>query len=63
LLLGPATNEHYEHFTDAKWFERASVITLIGSVVAIGLAPFWLSSMIGISLQPIVDKILALNPF
>ena len=63
LLLGPTTNEHYEHLTDAKWFEKVSAVTLIGAVAAIGLAPFWLSSMIGTSLQPIVDKILALNPF
>jgi len=63
LLLGPTTNEHFEHLTDAKWFEKVSVITLIGSVAAIGLAPFWLSTMIGTSLQPIVDRIIALNPF
>jgi NADH-quinone oxidoreductase subunit M len=63
LLLGPTTNEHYFHFTDAKWFERVSVVTLIGSVAAIGLAPLWLSSMIGVSLQPIIDKILAVSPF
>jgi NADH-quinone oxidoreductase subunit M len=63
LLLGPTTNEHYEHFTDAKWFEKISVVTLIGSVAGIGLAPYWLSSMIGTSLQPIVMKILAVNPF
>ena len=63
LLLGPTTNEHHEHLTDAKWFEKVSVVTLIGSVAAIGLAPYWLSSMIGVSLQPIVEKILAINPF
>jgi NADH-quinone oxidoreductase subunit M len=63
LLLGPTTNEHYEHLTDAKWFEKISVVTLIGSVAAIGLAPFWLSTMIGTSLQPIVDRIFAFNPF
>lgn len=63
LLLGPATNEHYEHLTDAKWFEKVSAITLISSVAAIGLAPYWLSSMIGGSLHPIVQKILAINPF
>jgi NADH-quinone oxidoreductase subunit M len=63
LLLGPTTNEHFEHLTDAKWYERISAITLIGSVAAIGLMPFFLSSMIGFSMQPIIDRILALNPF
>jgi NADH-quinone oxidoreductase subunit M len=63
LLLGPTTNEHYEHFTDAKWYEKVSSITLISFVVFIGLAPFWLSSMIGSSLQPILNKILAFYPF
>jgi NADH-quinone oxidoreductase subunit M len=63
LLLGPITNEHYEHLTDAKWFEKISAVTLIGSVAAIGLLPFFLSSMIGFSMQPIIERILALNPF
>jgi NADH-quinone oxidoreductase subunit M len=63
LLLGPVKNDHFEHLTDAKWFEKVSVITLITSVAAIGLAPYWLSSMISTSLHPIVAKILALNPF
>jgi len=62
LLLGPTTNEHYSHFGDAKWFEKVSVVTLISSVAAIGLAPYWLSSMIGVSLHPIVTKILAVIP-
>jgi NADH-quinone oxidoreductase subunit M len=63
LLLGPTTNEHYDHLIDAKWYEKVSTITLITFVAFIGLAPFWLSSMIGVSLQPIINKILALNPF
>jgi NADH-quinone oxidoreductase subunit M len=63
LLLGPVTNEHYEHFTDAKWFEKVSAVTLISFVAFIGLAPFWLSSMTGSSLQPVLDQILSLNPF
>jgi NADH-quinone oxidoreductase subunit M len=62
LLLGPTTDEHYNHLTDAKWFEKVSVLTLISSVAAIGLAPYWLSSMIGVSLHPIVSKILAVIP-
>lgn len=63
LLLGPTTNEHYEHLTDAKWFEKVSVVTLIFSVAAIGLAPLWLSNMIGTSLKPLIDKLLAANIF
>jgi NADH-quinone oxidoreductase subunit M len=63
LLLGPTTNEHYEHFTDARWFEKLSAVTLISFVALIGLAPFWLSKLIGTSLQPVIDKILTFNPF
>ncbi len=63
LLLGPVTNEHYDHIGDARWYEKVSAVTLISFVAIIGLAPFWLSSMIGVSLQPILNKILAFNPF
>ena len=63
LLLGPVTNEHYNHFADAKWFEKVSAVTLISFVALIGLAPYWLSSMIGTSLQPVLEKIIAINPF
>jgi NADH-quinone oxidoreductase subunit M len=63
LLLGPTENPEYEHFSDAKWFEKISAVTLIGSVVAIGIAPLWLSTMIGASVKPIIDKILAVSPF
>jgi NADH-quinone oxidoreductase subunit M len=63
LLFGPIKNDHFNHLEDATWFERVSTITLIAAVAAVGLAPFWLSSMIGTSMQPIVEKILAVNPF
>jgi len=63
LLLGPTINEHYEHFTDARWYEKISAVTLISFVAIIGLAPYWLFSMIGSSLQPIINKILAFNLF
>jgi NADH-quinone oxidoreductase subunit M len=63
LLLGPTKDPHFEHLPDARWFEKLSVITLIASVAAIGMAPLWLSTMIGKSLQPIVDKIIAISPF
>jgi NADH-quinone oxidoreductase subunit M len=63
LLLGPTNNPHYEHLTDAKWFEKLSAVTLILPVAAIGLSPFWLSSVIATSLHLFINKILALNLF
>jgi NADH-quinone oxidoreductase subunit M len=63
LLLGPIKNEHFNHLEDASWFERVSTITLITAVAAIGIAPYWISTMIGNSMQPIVDKIMAASVF
>jgi NADH-quinone oxidoreductase subunit M len=63
LLLGPVKDPHFDHLGDAKWYERISVVALISSVAIIGIAPLWLSTMIGDSLHPIISKIIALNPF
>jgi len=57
LLLGPINNDHYLHLTDAKWYERISTITLVVAITAIGVAPLWLSDMIGTSMHVIVEKI------
>ncbi|MDO9511068.1 MAG: NADH-quinone oxidoreductase subunit M [Bacteroidales bacterium] len=59
LLLGPIKNKDFEGMKDAKWFERLSVSALILAIAAIGIAPFWLSEMIGFSLDPIVSRLLA----
>ncbi len=57
LLLGPVKNDHFNHLTDARWFERLSTVTLVIAIAAIGIAPLWLSNMINVSLQPIVTKL------
>jgi NADH-quinone oxidoreductase subunit M len=57
LLLGPIKNDHYLELGDAKWFEKLSTITLIAAVAGIGLAPLWLSNMIGDSLMPVIEKL------
>ena len=57
LLLGPIKNEEFNHFKDAKWFEKLSTITLLVMIAAIGLAPLWLSNMIQHSLIPIIQKL------
>jgi NADH-quinone oxidoreductase subunit M len=61
LLFGPIRNDHFLHLDDAKWYERLSTVTLIVSVAAIGLAPFWLSNMIGHSLVPMVEKLTGMS--
>ncbi len=62
LLFGPIKNPHFEHLEDAKWFEKLSTVTLILAIAAIGIAPLWLSNMIGTSLQPIIDKLSMIIP-
>ena len=57
LLLGPIKDDHYNHLTDAKWYEKLSTVTLVLAIAAIGIAPLWLSDMINISLEPIMQKL------
>lgn len=63
LLLGPIKDPHFEHLDDAKWYEKLSTITLVLAIVAIGVAPLWLSNTILESLKPIVTKLAVVVPF
>ncbi len=51
LLYGSVVNEEHTKLTDAVWYERLSVATLIIAIVAIGVAPLWMSDMIRESLE------------
>ena len=57
ILYGTCTNEHHLTLTDATWDERTAVIILIVCVAALGMAPWWISGMIGDSVLPIVTLI------
>lgn len=57
ILYGTCTNEHHLKLTDATWEERLSVICLIAAVAGLGLAPFWVSNMISVSVGTIVNHI------
>ena len=59
LLLGPIRNDHYNALTDATWFEKVSTLTLVVSIAAIGLAPFWLSQLIREPLGEIINHLIA----
>jgi NADH-quinone oxidoreductase subunit M len=62
LLLGEIRNPEYNTITDAKWYDKVSVVTLIFGITLIGMAPLWLSDMINQGLGPIVHKLLAAAP-
>ena len=55
ILYGTCTNKHHLTLTDATWDERTAVIILIVCVAALGMAPWWISGMIGESVLPIVS--------
>ena len=57
ILYGTCTNKHHLTLTDATWDERTAVIILIACVAALGLAPWWISGMIGDSVLPIVEHV------
>jgi len=62
LLLGKIRNEEFNKITDAKWFDRMSVVALILGITIIGLAPLWLSDMINGGLVPVMRKLLVIGP-
>lgn len=57
ILFGAIQDAHHEHLSDATWFERISVITLIVAIVALGSAPFWISGMIQQSVAPLLSQL------
>jgi NADH-quinone oxidoreductase subunit M len=57
ILYGAIQDEHHKQLTDATWYERISVVTLIAAIFAIGSAPFWISSMISNSVIPVIGQL------
>jgi len=57
LLLGQIKNSHYDELRDAKWYEKLSVLTLMVSIIYIGILPGGLSTLIRESLGPIISKL------
>ena len=57
ILYGTCTDKHHLTLSDATWDERTAVIILIACVAGLGLAPLWMSNMIGDSVLPIVNNL------
>lgn len=56
MLLGPITDTHFITLKDATWEERLTIITFIIAIAGMGIAPLWLSGMIGDSLQIVLSR-------
>lgn len=55
LLLGPVYDKHHLSLTDAQWWERLSVVTLIICVAGLGSFPNWVNDIIHNSFLPIIE--------
>ncbi|GAB2533979.1 complex I subunit 4 family protein [Rufibacter soli] len=58
MLMGPVKNEEYLHLPQATWYETTGILLLLIPIVAIGVAPLWLSEMITKSIQPFIQGVL-----
>ena len=54
--MGPI-KESYQHLTDATWNEKTAAIILLGGIIAMGVAPFWLQDLISPGAEIIMQKI------
>jgi len=58
ILFGKVQDPHHEELTDATWWERISVVTLIIAIIALGSLPLLISNMIHDSLMPVVANLM-----
>ncbi|MES2847852.1 MAG: NADH-quinone oxidoreductase subunit M [Bacteroidota bacterium] len=56
VAMGPV-KESYEVLTDANWYEKTAAIILLVGILAIGLAPMWLSDLVTPGAEIIMQKI------
>jgi len=61
ILLGPVIDEKHSLISDAVWHEKIPIFILLFTIIAMGIAPLWMSDIIWESLGPIVDKLVMLT--
>ena len=47
-IMGPVKYPQYNGLADATWNERLAAVLLGAGIIAIGVAPFWLSELLNI---------------
>ncbi len=56
-IMGPVKNNDYLKLGDAGWNERLATVLLIIGIIAIGIAPFWLTDLINSGTDAIMNAI------
>ena len=57
VIMGPVINSEFKLMRDAGWNEKLAAGLLITGILAIGIAPFWLNSLITPASEIITQKI------
>lgn len=58
FLYGPIKDQHHASLTDAVWYEKVAVVTLIAFIIAIGSLPLGVSDLIRTSLTDVVAQLM-----
>ena len=56
VAMGPL-KEEFKDLADARWNEKAAALILIGGIIIIGIAPFWLNDLVSPATEIIMQKI------
>ncbi len=58
IMMGPLVNDDFKDLPRATWYEKTGILLLLIPIIAIGVAPLWLSDMIMASLEPFIKGVL-----
>ncbi len=58
MLMGPVKNQTFLTLPKVTWYEMTGIFLLLIPIIAIGVAPLWISNMIIESLQPFLHGVL-----
>jgi NADH-quinone oxidoreductase subunit M len=60
-IMGPVKNNEHLNLGDAGWNERLAATLLIIGIIAIGVAPFWLTDLSNPGTETIINKIVTIG--
>ena len=58
IMMGPLVNDDFKDLPKATWYEKTGILLLLIPIIAIGVAPLWLSDMIMASIEPFIKGVL-----